>query len=64
MTTTVKVSVDGRYKTKVKVTFATGYIEEVVIEGNYEGSPNPFNEHSFIFSLTPVIFEVSEGEAI
>ena len=43
MTTSVKIHVNGRYRAKVKRSNG----EETVIEGNYEGSPNPSGEHSF-----------------
>ncbi|WP_439392558.1 hypothetical protein ACRQ5Q_24345 [Bradyrhizobium sp. PMVTL-01] len=43
MTTTVKVHVNGRYRATVK----QDDCEPVVVEGNYEGSPNPTGEKSF-----------------
>ncbi len=46
MTTTVKVHVNGRYRATVKQDDR----EPVVVEGNYEGSPNPSGEKSFHLS--------------
>ena len=47
MTTTIKVHVNGRYRATVTHTPASGVSERpVVVEGNYEGSPNPSGEHS------------------
>src|SRR5258708_31423811 len=46
MTTTVKVHVNGRYRADVKVTYGNGHTEQCVVEGNYEGSPNPSGERS------------------
>jgi hypothetical protein len=43
MTTTVKVHVNGRYRAFV----TQDGNEPVVVEGNYEGSPNPSGETSF-----------------
>ncbi|UPT93904.1 hypothetical protein J4G48_0031840 [Bradyrhizobium barranii subsp. apii] len=43
MTTTVKVHVNGRYRATVKQDDR----EPVIVEGNYEGSPNPSGERSF-----------------
>lgn len=48
MTTTVKVHVNGRYRATVVQTHADGSKSPpVIVEGNYEGSPNPSGEHSF-----------------
>jgi hypothetical protein len=48
MTTTVKIHVNGRYRATVVQTNADG-VESlpIVVEGNYEGSPNPSGEYSF-----------------
>lgn len=43
MTTTVKVHVNGRYRATVKQDDR----DPVIVEGNYEGSPNPSGEKSF-----------------
>ena len=43
MTTTVKVHVNGRYRATVKQDDK----EPIVVESNYEGSPNPSGEMSF-----------------
>lgn len=43
MTTTVKVHVNGRYRATVKQDDR----EPVIVDGNYEGSPNPSGEKSF-----------------
>jgi hypothetical protein len=43
MTTTVRVHVNGRYRATVK----QDALDPVVVEGNYEGSPNPGGERSF-----------------
>ncbi len=64
MTTTVKVHVNGRYKADVKVTYANGTVHEAVVEGNYEGSPNPSGEQSFSCYPAPVTFVISEKEAV
>lgn len=48
MTTTVKIHVNGRYRTTVIQTDINGKrVAEEVIEGNYEGSSNPSGEKSF-----------------
>lgn len=48
MTTSVKVHVNGRYRATVKHTDAGGNIvSTTVVEGNYEGSPNPHGEETF-----------------
>jgi len=64
MTITVKVHVNGRYRANVKATYANGHVHEAVVEGNYEGSPNPSGEQSFSCYPQPVTFEVSEKEAV
>lgn len=46
MTTTVKVHVNGRYRATVK----QDDLEPVIVEGNYEGSPNPSGEKVFYLS--------------
>jgi hypothetical protein len=43
MTTTVKVQVNGRYRATVRQEGR----EPVIVEGKYDGSPNPTGEHSF-----------------
>lgn len=43
MTTTIKVHVNGKYRATVT---QEGKLP-VVVEGNYEGSPNPSGEKSF-----------------
>ena len=43
MTTSVKVHVNGRYRATVK----QDELEPVVVEGNYDGSPNPSGERTF-----------------
>lgn len=43
MTTSVKVHINGRYRATVKQDDK----ELVVVEGNYEGSPNPSGERVF-----------------
>ena len=62
MTTSVKVHVNGRYRATVKQTMADGTpLKPVVVEGNYEGSPNPSGEN--VFWLThpaSSTFEISE----
>lgn len=64
MTTTVKVHVNGRYRADVTVTYGNGHTEQVVVEGNYDGSPNPSGERSFSCYPAPVTFVVSEKEAV
>lgn len=46
MTTSVKVHVNGRYRATVKQDDK----EPVIVEGNYEGSPNPSGEQVFWLS--------------
>jgi len=63
MTTTVKVHVNGRYRATVKQTNASGLKQPdpVVVEGNYQGSPNPSGEHSFYLSHPAhSTFDISE----
>lgn len=43
MTTSVKVFVNGRYRATVK----QDNNEPVIVEGRYEGSPNPSGEGTF-----------------
>jgi len=64
MTTTVKVHVNGKYRADVVVTYANGHVVKDVVEGNYEGSPNPGGEKSFSCYPDPVSFWVSEKEAV
>lgn len=61
MTTAVKIHVNGRYRATVR----RDNEEPVVVEGNYEGSPNPSGEHVFWLNHTPEkgshsIFEITE----
>lgn len=62
MTTSVKVHVYGRYRATVKQTAADGVSSQtVVVEGNYEGSPNPSGEHVFwLHHPAQSIFDISE----
>ncbi len=64
MTTTVKVHVNGRYRATVTHTPADGVSQPpVVVEGNYEGSPNPSGEHSFhLFHPAHGNFTITEEE--
>lgn len=51
MTTTVKVHVNGRYRATVIQKTAEGVtVGSTVVEGNYDGSPNPSGERSFYLS--------------
>jgi len=51
MTTTVKVHVNGRYRAHVIQRNAEGSaVATRVVEGNYDGSPNPSGEHTFYLS--------------
>lgn len=61
MTTSVKIHVNARYRATVKQDDR----DPVIVEGNYEGSPNPSGEHTFWIGHTPEkgshsVFEVSE----
>jgi hypothetical protein len=59
MTTAVKIHVNGRYRATVK----QDDLDPVVVEGNYEGSPNPSGERSFLLRgshPTKGTFEVTE----
>lgn len=62
MTTTVSVSVNGRYRATVVQSDAMGeVVGTTMVEGNYEGSPNPSGTASF--SLThpaAATFEINE----
>lgn len=61
MTTTIKINVNGRYRTTVKQTSQDGSTTETVIEGNYEGSPNPGGTHFFYLGHPAnASFEISE----
>jgi len=66
MTTDVKVHVNGRYRATVTVTkiLADGSVAEpetTVVEGNYDGSPNPGGEHTFwLGHPAQAMFEVRE----
>jgi hypothetical protein len=59
MTTSVKVHVNGRYRATVK----QDDLEPVIVEGNYEGSPNPTGLGTFYLRgnhPTKGTFEVTE----
>lgn len=43
MTTSVRVHVNGRYR----ATITQDELEPVIVEGNYDGSPNPSGERWF-----------------
>ena len=62
MTTTVKIHVNGRYHATVVQTNADGVkAAPVIVEGNYNGSPNPSGEHSFhLYHPAIASFEVTE----
>ena len=62
MTTTVKVFVNGRYRATVIQTH-DGLVpcKPVIVEGNYEGSPNPTGEkHFYLSHPAHAVFEVTE----
>ncbi|UGY13766.1 hypothetical protein HAP48_0035120 [Bradyrhizobium septentrionale] len=57
MTTTVTVHVNGRYRASVKQDDG----EPVIVEGNYDGSPNPSGEARFhLPHPANSTFEISE----
>lgn len=59
MTTTVKVHVNGRYRATVKQDDR----DPVVVEGNYDGSPNPSGgKHFYLPHPAKGIFEISEEQ--
>lgn len=63
MTTTVKVHVNGRYRAHVTVSNKADEqgSQTVVVEGNYDGSPNPSGEMSFnLPHPAEAIFRISE----
>lgn len=62
MTTTVKIHVGGRYRATVVQTHADGTKNApIVVEGNYEGSPNPSGEYSFhLYHPAVASFDVTE----
>lgn len=64
MTTTVNVHVNGRYRATVVQTTADGTVRPpVVVEGNYEGSPNPSGAQSFYLSHpAESSFKITEEE--
>lgn len=64
MTTTVKIHVNGRYRATVVQTNADGVKSDpFVIEGNYQGSPNPSGEHSFhLYHPAIATFDVTEEQ--
>jgi len=43
MTTSIRIHVNGRFRATVKQDDK----EPVIVEGNYDGSPNPTGEHQF-----------------
>jgi hypothetical protein len=62
MTTTIKVHVNGRYRATVTQVNGDGrQFEPVVVEGNYEGSPNPSGEWTFgLPHPAAATFEITE----
>lgn len=64
MTTTVKIHVNGRYRATVIQVNADGVkASPIVVEGNYEGSPNPTGEHSFhLYHPAIASFEITEEQ--
>jgi hypothetical protein len=62
MTTSVKVHVNGRYRATVKQTTADGTkLDPVLVDGNYEGSPNPSGERVFwLHHPATSTFDISE----
>jgi hypothetical protein len=63
MTTTIKVHVNGRYRAFVKKTNGDGGVEDHVVDGNYEGSPNPSGEKSFgLYHTATAMFEITEEQ--
>lgn len=62
MTTTVKVHVNGHYRASVVQISGDGVRSEpVLVDGNYEGSPNPTGEKYFSLPHPAVAaFEITE----
>lgn len=62
MTTTVKVHVNGRYRaTVIQKDAVYGEHEPAIVDGNYEGSPNPTGEKSFsLYHPASATFEITE----
>lgn len=62
MTTTVSVHVNGRYRARVVQKNADGkVVQDVVVEGNYDGSPNPDGRtHFHLHHPATGTFEVTE----
>jgi hypothetical protein len=62
MTTTVRIHVNGRYRATVVQTSADGVkAAPIVVEGNYDGSPNPSGEHYFhLYHPAIASFDVTE----
>lgn len=63
MTTTVKIHVNGRYRAVVRqsLTDRSAFGSPTVIEGNYDGSPNPSGEGSFYLPHPALaLFEIRE----
>lgn len=57
MTTSVKVHVNGRYRATVK----QDQLQPVIVEGNYEGSPNPSGLGTFYLAHpAQSTFEITE----
>lgn len=50
MTTAINIHVNGRYRAKVEMNHMNGQSSVDVVEGNYEGSPNPSGEKVFYLS--------------
>lgn len=64
MTTTVTVSVNGRYRATVIKTKADGSVDPpVVVEGNYEGSPNPGGcQYFYLSHPAEATFKITEEQ--
>jgi len=64
MTTTVKIHVNGKYRATVTLKAANGdVVETAVVEGNYEGSPNPSGERSFgLYHPAIATFDIIEEQ--
>jgi hypothetical protein len=63
MTTTVQVHVNGKYRAHVTVSNKTDETgsQTVIVEGNYEGSPNPSgNQNFYLAHPAEATFRISE----
>lgn len=62
MTTTVSVHVNGRYRATVVQKNAAGeVVAKVIVDGNYEGSPNPQGNQSLHLTHPATgTFEITE----